>query len=619
MRRSKGIIIGPIHPPLNTGDNVKSPFRIVNSILCLIAAFILSGSTPTIAEEAQEDTYDITLIKTAETDAAPGAEREILEVSGRRVLTEIHSVGEGEWIWQLLRERKLLEKRNLADILDILKKLNPDLSNLDHIHPGQKILIPLTLSPVEGVHASPPPAEPVSVTLDDLGDIELRGYTVQPGDNFVKIINRQYEAPDAAFYERYLSTVRRLNPSVQDVNLIYPGQVIRLPVFTPELVRMPIETREPVELPRHEVMPELAMEPPPQTAVRISPVPESPNPLRDELGQLFRTLGEEWIQHGQHYIPLKGQGEVNLRADTYPMIDLSNGLKVIVDLHNTLPGDMASLLERTWNHYRIVHLTEGDDLAGALDRILPECNLGILMGEEEAVQLGGMIQAKLTADWILRKDGETLLITLLDENTPPTPKPIREYLARQGVKAVDFPPPRTGKDALPKAGTVLGSGPDLSSLVETVLDLNRLDFMRNVEIPVYEKREGVDFNLFVKADYLLEKEGKKLMLDLSGAGSEIMTLLKERDLSYLSLSGEKDPLRVLTRLLEFLGIPFEPGPLDVTASERNEHRNIRFRIPGASFQDSAGRLLLATTLNLPEEIRRLLTEKGYHVLRLSPV
>ncbi|MFO7783578.1 MAG: LysM peptidoglycan-binding domain-containing protein [Thermodesulfobacteriota bacterium] len=598
---------------------MKSLFQIVNSILCLAVALVLLGFTLTVAEEDREDTYDITLIKTAETDAAPGGEREILEVSGRRVLTEHHSVGEGEWIWQLLRERKLLEKRNLADILDILKKLNPELSNLDRIHPGQKILIPLTLSPAEGVRASLPPAEPEPVTLEDLKDFELKGYTVQPGDSLVKIINRQYEAPDAAFYEKYLSAVRRLNPSVRDVNLIYSGQVIRLPVFTPELVRMPIEGREAVELSPHEIMPELAMEPPPDTAVRISPAPESPDPLRDDLGRLFRALGEEWIQHGQHYIPLKGQGEVNLRADTYPMIDLSNGLKVIVDLHNTLPGDMASLLEKTWDHYRIVHLTEGDDLAGALDRILPECNLGTLIGEEDAVQLGGTIQAKLTADWILRKDGETLLITLLDGNTPPTPGPVREYLARQGVRIIDFPPARVGEDALPKAGAVLGSGPDLSSLVETLLDLNRLDFMRNVEIPVYEKQEGVDFNLFVKADYLLEKEGQKFILDLSGAGSGIMTLLRERELSYLSLAGEKDPLRALSRLLEFLGIPFEPGPLEVMAAARNEGQNIRFRIPGASFRDSAGRRLLATTLDLPEEIRRLLTEKGYHVLRLSPV
>ncbi len=612
--------IGPIHPPLNTGDNVNRPFRIVNSILCLIATFIVLGSTLTPAQETKEDTYDITLIKTAETDAAPGTEREIMVVSGRRVLTEHHSVKEGEWVWKILRERKLLEKRNLGEILDILKRLNPELSDLNHIHPGQKILIPLTLSPAEGVHTPGPPSEPVRVTLEELKDIELQRYTVQPGDDLVKIINRQYEAPDAAFYEKYLSAVRRLNPSVRDFNRIYPGQVIRLPVFTPELVRMPIESREPDELLHHQVMPELTMDPPPERAVRISPPSEETvDPLRDDLGRLFRALGEEWIQHGQHYIPLKSRGEVNLRADAYPMINLSNGRKVIVDLHNTLPGDMASLLEKTWDHYRIVHLLEGDDLAGALDRILPECDLGTILGKEETMDLDGAIQVKLTADWILRTRSETLMITIRDKNMPPVPGPVREYLARQGVRVIDFPPARMGEDTLPEAQPVINAGPGMSSLVETLLKLNGLDFMRNVEIPIYEKREGVDFNLFIRADYLLEKDGRKFMLDLSGVGSNIMTLLRERELSYLSLAGENDPLRVMTRLLRFLGTPFEPGPLDVMAAGREERHNIRFRIPGASFRDGAGRLFLATTLDPPREICRLITEKGYHILRLSPV
>lgn len=598
---------------------MKSPSRIKRSIILLAGAFILSLPAYTFADPPQEDTYDITLIKTAETDASPGAEKEIIEISGRRVLTEIHSVGEGEWIWQILRERQLLESRNLADILDILKKLNPELSNLDRIHPGQKIMIPLTLSPVEGIHASAPRSGPVPVTLEDIEGMELTGYTVQPGDSLIKIINRQYQAPDAAFYDRYLSAVRRLNPSIQDLNRIYPGQVIRLPVYAPELVRVPIETvKVDKPLPR-QTLPELDMDLPPQTAVRISPAVETPNPLRDELGRLFQALGEEWIQHGQHFIPLRGQGEVNLRADTYPMIDLRNGFKVIVDLNNTLPGDMASLIERSWSNYRIIHLMEEDDLAAALGRILPEVGLGTVMGTGEAVFLEGLIEVRMTADWILRRGDQTTLITLLEEHTPPTPGPVRAFLARQGARAVDFPPARTGQDALPMAKPVLDSGPGLSSLVETLLDLNRLSYLRNVEIPVFENRESKDFNLFVTADYLLEKGGQKLIMSLSGVGSDIMTLLKDRELSYLSLAGENDPLKVLSRFLEFLGIPFDPGPLEVMAADRSEHHNVRFRIPGASFRDGAGRSILATTVDIPEEVRRLLTEKGFHVLRLSPV
>jgi hypothetical protein len=609
----------------HAGDNVKSPSRFVNSFVHALLLFVLCWPCPAPAQEAGEETYDIELVKTAETDAEPGVEKEIMEVSGRRVLTEIHAVEEGEWIWQIFRERKLLEKRNLSEILDILKKLNPQLTDLDQIHPGQKLLVPLTLAPAEGVLAVPPRGEPEPVTVESLEELDLKGYTVRPGDSLVKIINREYEAPEAAFYERYLDAVRRLNPSVRDLDRIYPGQVIRLPVFTPELVRMPIETKKAEEPEEDEIMPELALAPPPESSVQMGPAPAAPDPLRDDLGRLFRSLGEEWIQQGQHYIPLKGQGEVNLRADTYPMIDLSNGLKVIVDLHHSLPGDMASLIETTWDHYRIVHLEEGEDLTAAMDRILPECDLGTLYDRGEALYLGGSIQVKLTGDWILQKGGgaekggRTFLITLLDEHTPPTPLPVRDYLARRGVTAVDFPPAAGPEAMLPPPEPVLRAGDDLSGLVETLLDLNRQDFMRNVEIPVYEKQEGADFNLFVKADYLLEREGEKLLLDLRGVGSDIIALLRERDLSYLSLAGESDPHDVVTRLLAFLGVPFDPGPVDILATTREGFHNVRIRIPGASFRDSASRRLLATTLDLPEEILKLLADQETRVLRLPGI
>lgn len=605
---------------------MKSRSRNVHSLICIAVLFLLLPPLQALAEDVDEKTYDITLIQTAETEGDGGGEREILEVSGRRVLTEVHSVEDGEWIWQILRERKLLEKRNLAEILDVLKKLNPELRDLNRIHPGQKILVPLTLAPAGGISvaSSPPPAsEPVS--LKTLEDLDLEGYTIRPGDSLVKIINEKYEAPDTAFFERYLNAVRRLNPAIRDLNVIHPGQVIRLPVFSPQMVRVRIpEPEAPREtLTPEEIMPEMALAPPPESAVQIGPTTESPDPLRDDLGRLVRLLDEGWIQRGQHYIPLKGQGEVNLRADTYPMIDLSNGLKVILDLHHSLPGDMASLIEGTWDHYRIVHLEEGDSLREALDRILPECNLGTLYGRGEALHLEGVLPVKLTADWIIRrpdargKQGGVIMITILDERTPPTPMSVRNYLARQGVKVVDFPPRAGAETGFAQPPPPLNPGPDLRSLLETLLDLNRLDFMRNVEMPIYEKGRGADFNLFIKADYLLEKGGEKYLVDLTGIGSDIITLLRDRNLSYLSLAGETSALRAVSRTLEFLSVPFEPGPLDLMAAERDGYQNIRIRIPGITFQDSAGRRILATALDLPNEIRGLLAAKGYEVLPLK--
>lgn len=621
---------------------------IVNRFLSLTAFLLLLvpiGSGPASAETEpgpEEDTYSITLTKTAEPEPEDASEpetgealepeageevqgeREILEVSGRRVLTETHTVEKGEWIWQIFRERNLLEKRNLAELLAILKKLNPSLTDLDRVHPGQRILVPLTLAPAADIGPAVPLKRPerVPVALEDLEDLDLEQYTVRRGDSLVRIINQRYASPDAAFYEKYLDAVRRLNPTLQDPGLIRPGQKIRLPVFSAELVRMPIEPAREDVSPLPEEMPELDLEPPPESAMQMRSAEVTPNPLRDRLGQLFRLLGEEWIQRGQHFIPLQGKGEANLSADAYPMIDLSNGRKVIVDFHHRLPGKMATLIEDTWEHYRIVHLEDGDDLSSALARILPECDLGTLYGRGESFHLEGAIPARLTADWILQRTGtgtqqnDIVMITILDERTPPTPGPVQDYLFLRGVRVIDYPPMETAGSSLPPARGVLDPGPGLRGLVETLLDLNGLDFLRNVEIPVYEKGES-DFNLFVKADYLLERNGKKHLLDLTGVGSELIALMRERDLSYLSLAGQNDPLEVVRRTLEFLNVDYQPAPIDVMATERDGYQNIRFRIQGVSFRDRAGRRLLATPLRVPDPLLRLLAKEGYRVLQLS--
>jgi hypothetical protein len=87
-------------------------------------------------ERDGEETYSITLVQTAEVD------KEIITVDEKKVLTEAITVVKGDHIWQLFRERGLLKKRNLRQLLSMLQKLNKSLTNLDLIYPDQKIVIP---------------------------------------------------------------------------------------------------------------------------------------------------------------------------------------------------------------------------------------------------------------------------------------------------------------------------------------------------------------------------------------------------------------------------------------------------------------------------------------------
>ena len=271
-------------------------------VFCLITLVTPHGATAT---QEDEDTYAISLVQTAEVD------KEVIEVEGKKILTESYKIKEGDHLWQLFRERGLLEKRNLSELLALLKSLNQSLADLDLVHPGQEIIIPLTIAPIKGAAKTAEKTPVTTVSLDQLKDMDLENYTVEPGDSLSKIVSNRYGMPSKALDTDYLELVKKLNPAVKDPNLIYPGQKIRLPVYTPQVVRLPVKASPPASSPPVKPM---------DDAVRKD--------LRDlgrQLEIIFHKMGEEWINAGQHFIPLKSGGQVTFDAESFPVINLSTG------------------------------------------------------------------------------------------------------------------------------------------------------------------------------------------------------------------------------------------------------------------------------------------------------
>jgi hypothetical protein len=596
--------------------NVKFYNQTVKNILFLCAFFLPVCAFPRVSlaqEENEEETYAISLVQTAEED------KEIIEVEDKKVLAETYTVRKNDHVWQLLRERDLLKRRSLSEILATLKKLNRSLTNLDLIYPGQKIVIPLVITPLDG---EPPVAEEtvespleapieasreeVTVPLAEITDLDLENYTIKPDDALIRVINSRYDISEKELSD-YLQLVKRLNPSIEDLNIVYPGQSVKLPVWSPQTVKVPILT------------------PPP------SP-PSSPGEkaqkrelalLGHQLGEIFNQMGEEWVQTGDHFIPLQSGGHMNLKAESFPILNLVNGYKVIVDLNNELPENIARLIESNWETYRIVHLSKDDDLGMAFHRILSVCPYAKVYTLGEPLELGGDIPLRITGDWIIKPTPEptnnnekVTVITLLDEQTPKTPRTIKDYLGGLGIEVIDYP---SGADDTPSSGggmEILSPGENISSLVEIILRKTGQSFSRDVEIPIV-KGGDTDFNLIIRADFFLKLHGKDAIIDLEGIGPDLVALLEEHQIKTLSLAGEEDRSSILRNTLEFLGVPLDSSPHDFMASERGEQRNIRLTIRGIVFQDKEGQSILATHLNIPEEIALFLSQRGYHLLRLS--
>ncbi|MEA2040549.1 MAG: LysM peptidoglycan-binding domain-containing protein [Thermodesulfobacteriota bacterium] len=559
---------------------------------CSILLIFLSLKYVQAQAKHKEKTYSISLVKTAE------IQKDLRQVGDTKVLTQVYTVKTGDHVSKIFRKKGLAKHHSLRKLLSLFKQLNPSLSNIDLIHPGEKIIIPLKVVPFTGDSGRTGPSQPEKIAVSELKDMDLESYTVKPGDSLSKVIVARYDITRREMYGEYLELVKQFNPAIKDLNLIYPGQKIRLPIYCPEVIRRPI-------------------------AAAISPKrKQNQDPLSRDLSFIFLEIGEEWIQTGRHFIPLKSGGQIDLGAMSFPIINLKSGQRVIVDLHSKLPDEMAKIIESNWTNYHVVRLGEKDNLRSSLDKILRSCNYPKVFKKGEFLQLGGDIPLKITGDWIVTlpktssyKGVSFVVIDLIESYRHHTPRIIKDYLKKSGIRIIDYPPADDNRLNANADANIMDSASDPSSLIESLLNLTGQTYSTNVEIPAF-RGQKTDFKLIVKADFFLKIKGSDAVIDLTGLDPVIISLLNEHQILVLSMAREKEPLAMVARTLDFLGVQYYSGPKTFMAVAGDGSRNITFDLSGVIFSDTHGNDIFVTPLRLPHEIAIFLSQKGYKIFVL---
>jgi len=352
------------------------------------------------------------------------------------------------------------------------------------------------------------------------------------------------------------------------------------------------------------------------TAVRTNLI------LTDGLGTVISRMGDEWIDSGEHVIPMLSGGHIQLDAASYPMVRFREGITLIVDLNNTLPQKMGRVIESTWANYRVIRLSASDDLRSALDKILKTLNYPSAVAKGQPLTLAGPVPVSISGDWIVKpprsaggNQPEFLVINLMDAGGRGLPVPIKTYLKGIGVEVIEYP--ATDPDGREPAPPEARSANDPAALVQAILEMRGIPFRTHVNIPAYETANE-DFKFTVRADVYLEIRGRRYVIDVGGLNPTVVGLLKENGTSVLSVGGETGPVEMASSVLNFLDVPFERGPHPVAAPTGNGSSHVTVSLDGITFFDQKGAAVLATPIDLPAEIVAFLNQKGYSVLVLSP-
>ncbi|HKK33904.1 MAG TPA: LysM domain-containing protein [Desulfomicrobiaceae bacterium] len=148
---------------------------------------------------------------------------------GSSLPTRKHTVQKGEWLYRILKDRGL-SGSDISTILPLLKRLNPEIPDFDHLRPGQRLILPTLGGPVPPV----PLQQLDSLQEQARTDVSSRGekeYVVRPGDTLGEILQRISGLSPSRVYSEGVSRVRDLNPELTDIDRLYPGQKIRIPTW----------------------------------------------------------------------------------------------------------------------------------------------------------------------------------------------------------------------------------------------------------------------------------------------------------------------------------------------------------------------------------------------------
>jgi LysM repeat protein len=551
----------------------------------MVAFFILFLSGALCAEEGS---VSMSLIKTAEGPAGKP-----------RVKTQVHVVKKGEHLWKILRKRGLLDSPRGRELVEITMELNKDKRDLNLLRAGDRILIPVIdeevppdagkKAPSRGDASKAPESDP------EKARVTFEIVKVRPGQSLIGIIEARYKLSHSDLHNRYLPKFRELNPHIKDINIIVPGQRLKLPV--PETLEH--GTANVVSASSDEDKPDVS-----DDGWRVT---------SSSLARIFSSMGEEWIDKGRHFLPLQAGGQIELEADLFPLLSMSTGIMVLIDLKGSLPPRMARLIEESWGNYRVVGLGAADPLQ-ALGRILPLCGFEKVLGRNESFKVSDVPELYVSGLWtvVYPSDSKEETIKACVISDKEIPGFFKDYLEAEGIRWLDI----TGRPPLRSAkanGDVMLVKDDPHPLVEEVLSMTGMAFDKRVKVPLERGRKG-EFSFELTTDYLVHLKGRKAVLDLTGLGADIEALLKEKGYAFLSLAGEKDHQAIVRRMLAFLEIPFLEGRQEFSLLPDS---GVRLAARGMVFADKAGKKVFLTEDPLDPPIASMLGARKVRVARIG--
>jgi hypothetical protein len=546
---------------------------------------------------------------------------------GWNILCEAYTVKKDDWIFKLFRQKGEISHSDFPEFLRIFERLNPHIHDLDHIRPGQRILIPL--KKVGEDIFSEQSSGVVTIPYFSAKDLpeakknQSTDYRVKNGDCVSVLIAERYGKYGTEFYHAGEKLFKELNPKIKNLNLIYAGQVIRLPnpqIKTPVQAQSSDHIAVPSENPVNSggiAVPDGKTSPP-------SPLKVDEKPSDSMLSNVASILDGKLYNKGSYYLPRHGQEDYQLDLSRTPFIKLEDGTRIFFFKGNDHPESETAMVKSFWEDVHVVTIAPGDSSERILETVFGTLKAGVLKPKLNFSDHG--VDVEVRGKWIIeksRKTGEApryLCITLIHHSKEQTPAPIVRYLDQNNIIIKDI---ILGKsDRAPKAKVfplINAGGPvdiranaDRKAFVKDFL--GAVGFRYIPDTPISFQYAGVQIQAV--SNRASDNNDNAFLIDFGNFYGDALQAIEESGYSILQIKNDDTLDDIIQKLLGAMDVTFSKNPTFL-AAKRPAGDNTKLTIPGFLMDHKDAPETLITFAPLNHEVIQFLTDDNVRIVRIS--
>ncbi|MFO7494191.1 MAG: LysM domain-containing protein [Desulfobacterales bacterium] len=556
---------------------------------------------------------------------------------GTDILCDPYIVQKNDYVLKVFRQKGEISTTDFQEFLGIFKRINPHIPDINIIQTSQNIYIPLKkLEPNTfpgqdtGVITIP------FVTLTKVSDLissYSSEYQIQPGDTISVLIARQFGDYGSELYKEGVKLFKLNNPGIKNLNRIYAGQKIQLP--DPKLVNEDWYESlfDSTGALRADIDPaplSATASEPAAPSERVASGPQIPIPkpeLQEKAGSAFEAaaaaLDAKLTDSGMYYFPGPEGREIALDLGLNPLMEFSNGNRLIFPQENRLPEKDIAVIKTHWPQAKIAPLPAGASVEKVLEAAFQ--SLGSELLDNELAFGDNGIGVIVRARWILQEPAGAGMtprrecITLIDSAAETTPDAISRYLEQNNIilrevfkgKELTRGNGRVLRYSIPDAdrNAIEGSTPD--DLLKSVTALLGLQYTEKTTISF--PYGGIQ--IAATSNLISSEDGQKILVDYGELYGDAVSLIQKTGLDIIQIKADDGASSILRKVFTALKVPFAENPVFL-AAKRPETYNVAITIPGFRVTRRDGDLLISA-VPLHYEIAQFLIENGVKIVNLT--